>query len=253
MADALTKGGSPITQKDLMAFSPVDMQIFMGGVALRSILQISYQIHREVVSLYGMGDANPVGFNRGKRGIAGSLVCNTFQDHPLLRGSWAHDIGLLKNEGKGNLGLTLGSAFSGVSNDKFKATLDDYAFTNGTFSLNTNPAFSGGTFSLADKGISDEISQTYNWVKNRKFNYVDQLPPFDIVITCVNEMGNAAFMSLNGVILINEAGMMSMESLTSETHFTFLARSITPLRAFSSKTGENAATALGMADFTIGG
>jgi hypothetical protein len=223
----------PITQKDLMAFSPVDMQIFMAGKPLLSILQISYQIHREVISLYGFGDPNPVGFNRGKRGIAGSLVCNTFQDHPLLRSSWAEDTEIY---GKNNNSLSLKDAFGAGTGDKFKATLDDYAFSNGTFSLNTNPNFSGGTFSLSDQTLQQELKDSYDWVANRKLNYVDQLPPMDIVISCVNEMGAAAYMAINSVILINEAGMMSMESLSSETHFTFIARSITPLRAFRSST-----------------
>ena len=45
------------TQKDLMAFSPVDMQIYMGGKVLRSVLQLQYAVEREVVSV-----ANSTGY-----------------------------------------------------------------------------------------------------------------------------------------------------------------------------------------------
>lgn len=237
------------TQKDLMAFSPVDMQIYMGGKVLRSVLQLQYAVEREVVALYGFGDANPVGFNRGKRGIVGSLVCNTFQDHPLLRGNWAQDTGIYN--GEGSAFNTLENAFD-TTNDAFKSTFDDYAFQNGTFKLNTAPQFGGGTFPLADSSLQDELDASYNWVKNRKFNYVDQLPPMDIVVTCVNEMGAAAYLAINSCIIIGESGMMSMESLTSETHFKFLARSITPLRSFNASK-KNESSPAGFSDIGVGG
>lgn len=217
----------PISDKDLMSFSPADITLYMGGAPAYGVLSLSYSISRETIALFGFGDPNALGFNRGKRGIAGSLVLNTFTDHPLLRGRWAEAVGLVDSN-NANAVTTLGQ----FQNDKFKATLDDFAYQNGTFQLQTSPQFSGGRFSMTDPGLQQELQTSYDWVKNRKFNYVDQLPPFDIVLTFVNENGNAAVMAINSVILVNEGGGFSMEDLTAETAFTFIARSITPLKSF---------------------
>lgn len=227
MADSLLKSNKPLSSQDLMSFSPADIILYMGGKPVRSVLSVTYSIQREVVALFGLGDANAQGFNRGKRGIAGSIVMNTFKDHPLLRSSWAENMGLFNREN--GSGVTELGNFTG---DKFKATVDDFAFNNGSFSLGTSPSFKGGTFSMIDQSLQDEISSSYEWVKHKKFNYVDQLPPFDIVLTFVNEMGAAAVMSINSVILANEGGGFSVDDITSETAFTYIARSITPMRTF---------------------
>ena len=56
--------------------------------------------------------------------------------------------------------------------------------------------------------------------------YVDQLPPFNISISFVNEAGSAAHMELFGVDILSEGGGFSIEELTLETQMTFIALSL---------------------------
>ncbi len=222
----------PIRLENLMSFSPADISVYFSGKRIGTCLSVTYSVTREVVGLFGLGDPNAIGFNRGKRGIAGSLVFNQFQNHPLLRSEWAQQMKL--NE------VNTLKDFKNLG-DNFKATVEDAAvlsgqgFANASYKLNTNPSFDGGTFDLADADLAAELNSTYNWVANRRFNYADQLPPFDIVLTFVNEMGDAAIMSVNSVILANEGSGFSVDDITSEVAFTYVARSITPLRAYVPK------------------
>jgi hypothetical protein len=213
-----------IRPENLMSFSPADISVYMANIRIGTLLSISYSISREVIGLFSLGDANAVGFNRGKRGIAGSLVFNQFQDHPLLHSSWANSVGL---DGVDSL---VGLSNTAITQN-FQATVTD-VYQEGDFRVGTNPSFAGGTFSSIDQSFQDELNSTYKWVANRAFRYVDQIPPFDIVLTFVNEMGDAAVMSINSVILANEGGGFSIDDITSEVAITYIARSITPLRAF---------------------
>ncbi len=222
----------PIRLENLMSFSPADISVYFSGKRIGTCLSVTYSVTREVVGLFGLGDPNAIGFNRGKRGIAGSLVFNQFQNHPLLRSDWANAMNLDK--------VNTLRDFKNVG-DNFKATVDDavvataQGFANASYKLNTNPSFDGGTFDLADPDLKNELNSTYNLVAERRFNYADQLPPFDIVLTFVNEMGDAALMSINSVILANEGSGFSVDDITSEVAFTYVARSISPLRAYVPK------------------
>lgn len=56
--------------------------------------------------------------------------------------------------------------------------------------------------------------------------YADELLPFDITITFVNEYGNKAMTVLYGVELLNEATGFSIDAPTSEKAYTFVCRSV---------------------------
>ena len=53
------------------SFAGTDMQVTFGGVLIGELQGLSYTVQREKGPLYTMGSANPRGFSRGKRGIAG--------------------------------------------------------------------------------------------------------------------------------------------------------------------------------------
>ena len=56
--------------------------------------------------------------------------------------------------------------------------------------------------------------------------YVDQIPPFDITITFVNETGQMATERLLGVQILNEGHGISIDDLTNETNMTFVCRHV---------------------------
>lgn len=60
----------------------------------------------------------------------------------------------------------------------------------------------------------------------RPVNYVDQMPPFDIVLSAMNELGNRMYMQVFGVELLNQGSGVSVDDIVIESQMTFVCRSI---------------------------
>ncbi len=58
--------------------------------------------------------------------------------------------------------------------------------------------------------------------------YSDQIPPFNVVLTGVNEFGAAATMAVLGVEILNEGYGISIDDIISEQQMTYVARGISP-------------------------
>lgn len=61
--------------------------------------------------------------------------------------------------------------------------------------------------------------------------YHDQIPPFDVVLTALTEMGIAARMSVLGVEILNSGSGISIDDITTDENFTYVATGVTPWRA----------------------
>lgn len=70
--------------------------------------------------------------------------------------------------------------------------------------------------------------------------YVDQIPPFDVVISAVNEYGARASMTLIGVELMNENSGFSIDDIVVEQQYTFIATGITAWQKANSIDGVKA-------------
>jgi hypothetical protein len=57
----------------------------------------------------------------------------------------------------------------------------------------------------------------------------DMLPPFDVVLTFVNETGTMSKMKIYGITIVDEGGTMSVDDLVTEQTYTYMARGIQPL------------------------
>lgn len=122
---------------------------------------VSYSMHRENTPVRTLGHVNPIGFVRGPRTIAGSLIFTQF---------------------------------------------DRYAFYR--------------------------LTQYRDLIVNSAvYSVADMLPPFDIILTFVNESGMFGHMRIYGVTILDEGGTMSVDDLVSEQTFTYIARGIQPLTA----------------------
>lgn len=66
-------------------------------------------------------------------------------------------------------------------------------------------------------------------------NYSDQIPPFTVTLTGMNEYGNVAVMHILGVELINEGSGISIDDIVTETQMTFVARAIVPWKPLSDR------------------
>ncbi len=91
----------------------------------------------------------------------------------------------------------------------------------------------GGSVSAGQGGstggkISDLITKALP-------KYADEILPFDITISFANEYGQAAKVVIYGVELLNEGTGYSIDSVTSERAYTFVARSVDSMEVLSSE------------------
>jgi hypothetical protein len=176
-------------------FSGADIVATFGGIEIGALSGITFSVTREKAPIYTMGSPNPRSFSRGKRGIAGSLIFTVF-DRPALYTM------LDKNRDAG-----------GQAQQQF--------FTR------AHNALPGDT-SYKSRGIADVNDQGSSVVKKVPY-YADQIPPFDITITFVNEYGQAAVRSIYGVELLNEGSGASMDDIVIEETMTYVARELGPM------------------------
>jgi len=194
--------------KTYNSFSGVDIQATFAGQPIGELQGVSYTVTREKAPLYTMGSPDPRAFSRGKRGIAGSLIFLVFDRSNLLEALgdkakfWADNIDLtyFKNIGyDGPPGAEDATSFS-----------SPYALTD---------TINDGT--VTDQLRSGTIQRARAW-------YHDQIPPFDIVLTALNEYGHAARMVIRGVEILNAGSGISIDDITTDENMTFVATDIIP-------------------------
>lgn len=185
--------------KTFNSFSGVDITPVFQGKAIGSIQAISYSINREKAAIYTMGKASPRAFARGKRAIAGSLIFILFDKNPILDHFQTAKFSADKNEGLFADANTAG----GVNAQKL---------------ANTNESGTAGNQDFYNQQIKGA------W-------YVDQIPPFDVVIAAANEYGARSYMKIVGVELLNENSGFSIDDIVVEQQYTYIATDIESWRA----------------------
>ncbi|MGM0165016.1 hypothetical protein [Enterococcus sp. DIV1059_2] len=179
--------------KTYTSFSGSDITATIGTVVIGTLQSITYSVTREKAPIYTMGDPNPKSFSRGKRGIAGSLVFTVFDRDSLKE---------IKSQSLINA--------SGLN----------------TSSIHKTGTAPEGVSAAAGKSLDSIVSQ---WQTQRNPVYTDEIPPFDITITFMNEYGQSASMIIFGVECLNEGMGMSVDDITTERAVTFVARAIEDL------------------------
>jgi len=181
----------------------VECEVTMAGRRVGTLQGISYTVTREKGPNYAMGSANPRTFSRGKRGIAGSMIMLVMDRSNLLE--------------------TLGDRA------KFWASALDYSRQAQARSVDSPSTFRNSA-ELGDSGITasrefqGRLSLSYAW-------YHDQIPPFDVVLTALTELGIAARMSINQIDILNTGSGVSIDDITTDENFTYVATALTPWRA----------------------
>jgi hypothetical protein len=182
---------SELTYKDTYtSFTGVDMTASILGTPIGSLLSISYSVQREKAGIYTCGSPDPRSVSRGKRGIAGSLIFQIFDRDALYQVIYR-------------------------DNDEFK-------FWTRTSNVQTIKDQYGPD---PNNWINDWQAQSLGFDKYTPF-YADQMPPFDITLSFLNEVGNMARLDIYGVELLNEGMGISVEDMAIEQAMTFIARSV---------------------------
>lgn len=224
------------------SFSGADIVATFGNVVIGELQAISFSVSREKAPIYTMGSAEPRSFSRGKRGIAGTLVFTTFDRDALIYGlkEWAANQAYFQRIG-GELNM------NPLSIDQWDLKMNTLASNpmSGEAANAENIANSpyinlGNEGSLATSGKIASVTE--NFAVASTPHYGDEIPPFDITISFQNEYGQAAYMVLYGVEILNEGSGYSVDSLVSEKACTFVARRLDHITPLTDKTVSNGIT-----------
>lgn len=82
------------------------------------------------------------------------------------------------------------------------------------------------TFAGVGSSTGTSIGSTSNLTAKYSAIYADEILPFDVTITFANEYGQRAVQVIYGVELLNEGSGYSIDSVTTEKAYTFVARKI---------------------------
>lgn len=197
------------------SISGIDIKAVIAGVTFANIQAISYSITREKAPIYTMGSADPRGFGRGKRGIAGSMVFVMFDSHAFLD--------------------TMRALASKQKQWQFVADKDESRPLLHTESSDTiqQGAVSTGSSPVPTQQINANRELAFTGALSSGWEravpwYSDQLPPFNVVLTGVNEQGYAAVMAVLGAEILNEGYGISIDDIIGEVQTTYVARAIAP-------------------------
>lgn len=129
---------------------------------------------------------------------------------------------------RGKRGIAGSFVLTVFNNDPLSPLKDNSMYTTdaGSFEERFNP-------DLWEKDNEDASVEGGSFILNTNPTYADQIPPFDITITMVNEYGQGAKFEILGVEILNEGAGMSVDDITTERAFTFVARKITPIETIA--------------------
>lgn len=201
-ASGSTRSGSTFASRTYNSFSGVDMVVTFGGKIVGELQGISYTIQREKAPIYSMGEADPRSFSRGKRGIAGSIVFVVFDRSALLE--VMKDRPYVANR----YSIPQGFEIADVS----VSTIEIVPGIIG-------PAVGSASPTVSRIALDKVIAAP---------NYLDQVLPFDVVITASNEYGAVARMMIHGVEIVNAGSSLSINDITTDEACTYIANAITP-------------------------
>jgi hypothetical protein len=203
--------------KTYTTFSGCDIVPTFNGKVIGELQGITYSISREKAPIYTMGSAEPRSFSRGKRGIAGTLIFTVFNRDALI------------SEFKDSLSGKEGAGIQKfVANNRSSAyiSIEDW---DSQMSELANP---GGNTVAGAYGDVNKLVDTY------EPEYADEILPFDITITFANEYKQRAVLVIYGVELLNEGSGYSIDSVTTEKAYTFIARKIQHMKPVTDDSAE---------------
>lgn len=192
--------------KTYSTFSGCDIVATFNGKVIGELQAVTYSVSREKAPVYTMGSAEPRSFSRGKRGIAGTLVFTVFNRDALIEEFKGKLNGETTGVQKFKAERNTDSDVNFLSVEQWDAEMSNYAGV--------------GDQTGASIGNVSDLTSKYQPI------YADEILPFDITITFANEYGQRAVLVIYGVELLNEGSGYSIDSVTTEKAYTFVARKI---------------------------
>ncbi len=95
-------------------------------------------------------------------------------------------------------------------------------------------------FSVFDKHWALKIMEEYLANKGVSAHFLaDELPPFNITVSCANEYGHDARLALYGITLVNEGQVMSIHDVYTENTYDFFALDVDYLSDVTTKSASS--------------
>lgn len=195
--------------KTYNSFSGIDIKAIIGNTVIGELQAISYSITREKAGIWTMGSPDPRAFNRGKRGIAGTMIFVVF-DRSALLDALKSTYYLADKDEVRTWSATDQYNAAGTSLNK----LSSIDLINSPVAATALAAYSDGS-----ANFDQEVRTPF---------YVDQIPPFDVSLVGANEYGALVVRKIMGVELLNEGSGVSIDDIVTEEQYTFVARVVTP-------------------------
>ena len=193
--------------KSYNSFSGCDIRAVFQDKQIGELQAISYSVTREKAPIYCMGSPDPKAFNRGKRGVAGTMVFVVFDRSALLDAL---------------------QAMSFLSDTDEMRTYQNYQSVEGVSQpFSSINSLTQVTPATTPKQVPAGAAAGWDQAVMAPF-YVDQIPPFSVTLAAANEYGAMSVKKIIGVEILNEGSGCSIDDIVTEEQYTYVARLITP-------------------------
>jgi hypothetical protein len=228
-----------VPQNNLVVFSGGDLHAYINNRKVGNLESVTWSISVEVVGNYVMGRRDAVLYTTGKRVVVGSIVLSQYDRHALLE--QVFNISGLGITTQGSLwnndpALTLGgfpvnretiTAPGGVNTAQYIEADASKVSDAIRGSVSLTRGLSRSAFEVQ---LQQQLAETARIVGAQKFNYSDQLPPFDLTLVGVTKGGDAARCSLFGLQVTQETAGFSQNDLGNSVGMSFVALAVSPWR-----------------------
>jgi len=231
MAYNATNLNPTATSYTFSSVSGVDIKMVFHGRVIGEVQSFSYRLQRQIVPVYTLGTQYARSFGYGTTAIAGQMSFILTNRNALLYGireimAAGHSLEkpwLDREDAKPDMfGPNDVAAPIVNANDTNFTTVGVRRNDNIVASpvSETDPYVYVGEDNLNTSLIEDQIQMLPN--------HVGEIPPFTVTIVSSNEMGQSSVMKVHGVKLLAESYAISIDHITSDLVFDFIALSIDP-------------------------
>jgi hypothetical protein len=171
-------------------------------LVLGSLQTLSYSSHRESTPVRTLGRVSPKGHTAGPRTVAGSLIFTVFDRNIVREVS--------------DMILRSASQNEDIVNDAGDVVGTQLRYSPDNWTRKgVRPADESGWFAR----------QRVNTLRNGGV-MMDEMPPFDIIVTFGNEYGNSSYLVIKGVVIVDEGQVMSIEDMLTENTYSYMAEEL---------------------------
>jgi len=184
---------------------------------ISTLNSITVSVVREINPIWAMGKADFSSVSKGKRSISGTMTFVVFDRDPLVRDLVVlDDLKAMQSQFVSMIGSnTTGQWQSGEG----------------------NRVVNGMANSIAQQGVGANyltnalaaVNNLYTMLAKQPIRYADQLAPFDITISFINDQGAASVASVRQIYVVSQGFGVGMGDMENNQVYTYIARFYEPM------------------------